>query len=157
MAAAMAQSLARAPAIMDRTPSSPEWFVSIQRVTNLTTDVIPARELWAVMALLRSSLPIRAFMQQRNIAFVLPAQRVRELRADPNLGAAVGDFDARFGSDRKVTHVMTAVFRSVTRATADARTDLYECDFEIVDLRTGRPVWADHFTFKRFASGAIWD
>jgi hypothetical protein len=29
--------------------------------------------------------------------------------------------------------------------------------FELVDLRSGEPVWQDRFEFKRAAVGEVWD
>lgn len=150
MTAAMAQSLLQSDAIAARGPDSDPWIISIQKVTNLSSDVMPQREQWSIMAQIRGAAPIQTLWQQKNVRFVLPAQRVVELR---NAGVEYEDF----GAQRKPTHTMTATFRSATRAQEKDRTDLYYTEFEIIDLQTGVPVWQDRFEFKRAAHGQIWD
>lgn len=152
MADAMAQSLLRSPALAERTPDSEPWTISIQKVTNLSGDVIPVREQWAVMAMLRGSVPIRELRDLKNVSFTLPAERVEMLRADDNRPELAG-----FGDERAVTHVMTATIRSVTRTAADARTDLYYAEFDLMDLARGVPVWNDKFELKRQALGSLRD
>lgn len=151
MAAAMAQSLLQSDALARRGPGSDPWTVSIQKVTNLSSDVMPQREQWSIMAQLRGATPIQSLWHQKNVRFVLPAQRVVELRG------SAAEFGEAFGARREPTHVMTATFRSITRAQMKDRTDVYYAQFEIIDLRTGEPVWQDRFEFKRAASGHVWD
>lgn len=153
MGAAMAQSLASSDAVRLRPPDAPRWVVSIDKVLNLSSDVMTESEQWAIMARLRASAPITAMWDQHNIRFVIPPERAAQLRASDNSF----EFARGFGSQREVTHTMTATFRSVTRAQADRRTDLYYCEFALVDLRDGAPVWNDRFEYKRAARGAIWD
>lgn len=153
-AEAMAQSLLRSDALRERTPESEPWIVSIQNVLNLSSDVIPQREQWSVIAQLRGATPIRELRATKNIHFVLPAERVEALRQSEN---AVEFHDDAFASQRRPTHVMTATFRSATRAVEKARTDVYYMEFEILDLATSQPAWQDRFEFKREAKGAVWD
>lgn len=153
MAAAMALSLTQSPALAARSADSPAWVVSIDKVRNLSSDVMTEAEQWAVMADLRSSASMGTLRQQKNIRFVLPPERVQKMRLDPD----AYEFDRSFSSERQPTHVMTATFRSVTRADADRRTDLYYCEFQILEFATGQPVWADRFEFKRQARGKLWD
>ncbi len=152
MAEAMAQSLLRSEALAERGPESEPWTVSIQKVTNLSGDVIPVREQWAVMAMLRGSVPIRQLRERMNVAFTIPAERVEAMRADEDAPEL-----ATFGEERVVTHVMTATIRSVTRTDTGARTDLYYAEFDLLDLATNRPVWNDRFEFKRQAMGSLRD
>jgi len=154
--AAMTQSLAQSDAIMGRTPNSPMWVISIDRVTNLSSDLMSESERWYVIQKIRSSLPIQAFSKQKNIRFVISAERLDAIRRDPNLDLGPGQSPA-FGSKRKPTHQMTATFRSVTRAQATQRTELYYCEFELIELAGGEPVWIDRFEYKRGATGHIWD
>ena len=153
MAAAMAQSLTQSAALAERDANSPAWIVSIDKVRNLSSDVMTEAEQWAVMADLRSSTSIGTLAQRKNVRFVLPPERVQKMRLDPD----AYEFDRSFASERQPTHVMAATFRSVTRADADGRTDLYYCEFEILEFATGEPVWADRFEFKRQARGKLWD
>ncbi len=159
MSAAMAQSLAASPVIAARDAQSTPWVVSMQRVTNLTQDVLTPSEMWYAVQRVRSGQSMVALAQQRNIRFVIPAERVREMRNDRDIGGDIGDFDETFGESRNVTHVLTATFRSVTRVNSlgTDRSDLYYTEFEILELASGVPVWTDRFEFKRRAKGKVWD
>lgn len=153
MADAMAQSLARSDALRERTADSPLWVISIDKVLNLSSDVMTEAEQWFVIAKLRGSLPLQAMSKERNIRFVIPAEQTRKMRRDPNLDTR-GD---TFGSERKPTHQMTATFHSATRADATHRTELYYCEFVIIEFATAVPVWTDKFEYKRGAVGHVWD
>ena len=149
---AMAQSLSKSQAIARRGPDSDPWIVSIDRVQNLSSDVMTPSEQWALVERVRSALPLRELDRLKNIRFVLPPERVQQMRRDPN----APEF-ADLASRRQPTHTMTATFRSLTRAQAKRRSDLYYVEFEVVDLRTGQPVWSDRFEFKRAAQGELRD
>ncbi len=153
MAFEMAQSLARSDALISRTPGSPRWVVAIDRVTNLSDDVMTPSEQWYIVARLRSELPMQALSQQRNLAFVIPAEQARRLRDEEDLET----FSEDFASQRRPTHQMNATFRSLQRASALAQTDTYYCEFELIDLATGVPAWTDRFEYKRSARGHVWD
>lgn len=153
MTQAMAQSLISSDALAGRGPDSKPWVVSIDKVLNLSDDVMTVNEQWSIMAQVRGAAPIRAFWDEKAVRFVLPPERVAELRDSPD----ATDFADGFGAERRVTHTMTATFRSVTRAQAKKRSDLYYCQFDLLDLATGEPVWSDRFEFKRQARGHVWD
>ncbi|MCE9591117.1 MAG: hypothetical protein K8S99_11395 [Planctomycetes bacterium] len=153
MGSAMAASLAQSPAITRRTPASEPWVVSIDKVQNLTSDVMTEGEQWGIIARLRGTLPMRALKDQKNIAFVIPPEQMKKVQQS---GAAAG-VDGQFGERRKPTHLMTATFRSVTRAQAERRTELYYAEFELLDIHDGVPVWTDRFEYKREAVGHVWD
>jgi len=154
MSEAMAQSLAQSDALRDRTAGSTPWVISIDRVQNLTKDIITESERWYVIQRLRSSLPIRAMSQQKNITFVIPRERLDAIRNNPKID--VSD-DPNFGSQRTPTHQMNAKFIGGERADATNRTDTYYCEFEIMNLATGVPEWTDRFEYKRTAKGHVWD
>ncbi len=154
MGAAMAQSLAASDALRGRVPGAPRWTVSIDKVLNLSSDVMTEAEQWAIMARLRGTLPVALMAEQYNLHFVLPPEKLALLRDDPDAPElAEGLAAARPG----VTHSLAATFRSVTRATGDMRSELYYCEFELFELNAGVPVWADRFEYKRAARGKIWD
>lgn len=153
MAQAMASSLAQSETVRQRTPQSPRWVIAIQKVENLTQDVMTESEQWGVMARLQGSLPITALYDQRNIRFVIPAERTRAIRQQPDLKG----YEQAFGGERAPTHVMTATFRSATRADARNRSDYYYCDFVMQELASGQTVWNDRFEYKRIAKGHVWD
>lgn len=154
MAAAMAQSLAASPAIAQRAPESDPWIVSIDKVLNLTSDVMTPAEQWAVMHDLRSSTPLQTLYQEKNIRFILPPERLAAMRNDSD---APGEFESLGVNRTPPTHTMTATFRSITRAQAEQRTDLYYAEFEILNHATAEPVWIDRFEYKREATGHVWD
>jgi hypothetical protein len=147
--AQMAAKLRDSEFLASRSPESEPITVAIQRVTNLSSDLIPQSEQWWLMERVRSSLPIVELGKQRSLAFLIPAERVQELR---QLG-----FEPGLMSQRNPTHVMDAVFRSVTRSGGAARTDLYMCEYRITRIDTGQLVWADSFELKRAAFGRSWD
>jgi hypothetical protein len=149
----MAQSLLASDALAERGPGSEPWIVSIDKVLNLSDDVMNENEQWSIMAQVRGAAPIAALWDDKAVRFVIPPERVMQLRAS----AYGADFKECFGVDRQVTHTMTATFRSVTRAQAEHRSDLYYCEFDLLDLATNEPVWSDRFEFKRQARGHVWD
>jgi len=153
MAQAMADSLKTSEAITTRGPSDEPWLVSIAAVENLTSEIVTESEKWPVMAKLRAAAPIRTLWDRYAIRFVIPPERRSSV-----IEGAGGDWAfSSFGEDRAATHVMTGVLRSITRAGSEARTDLYQAEFLIVDLNRGEPVWTDQFTIKRTAEGHLWD
>ena len=153
MSHALAASLTASDVLAGRNPDSPRWTISISKVQNLSSDVMTDAEQWSVMARLRGSLPIQALWDQKNVRFVIPADRLEALGASGQLDHVAG----RLGSQRRPTHQMTAIFRSITRADAGHRSDLYYCEFNLVDLATGEPVWSDRFEYKRAAAGHVLD
>lgn len=153
MAEQMAQSLRESDAFAQRTPMSQPWVVSFTKVMNLSSEVMTQGEQWGVVAKVRSAQPITQLWNEQRVMFVIPAQRTIDARENMDTEMV----DQRFGSQRAVTHTITATFRSVTRADGMTRSDLYACTFEMIDLATGQSVWLDEFEFKRTASGSIWD
>jgi hypothetical protein len=153
MSHALAASLAASDVLAGRTGDSPLWVISISKVQNLSSDVMTDAEQWSVMARLRGSLPIGALWDQKNVRFVIPADRLDVLRDYGELDEVSGPL----GSQRRPTHQMTATFRSITRADSQYRTDLYYCEFSLIDLAAGQPVWSDRFEYKRAAAGHVLD
>lgn len=133
-----------------RGPESPRMVVAVQKVENLTSDLIPEREQWWMIQRVRDSAPLLALSRQRNIRFVIPVEHLRE-------GEARGTLPENFASSRAPTHEMTATFRSATRAAAMARTEVYVVDYRITDLGTGELVFNETFSFKRQAMGRSYD
>lgn len=153
MTEAMAQSLLTSDALRHRNAQSPPWIVSMDKVLNLSDDVMTPNEQWSIMAQVRGSTPIATLWDTKAVRFVIPPERVAELRTSPH----GQDFAEGFATERHVTHTLTATFRSVTRAQAKTRSDLYYCEFDLLDLNTGEPAWSDKFEFKRQAKGHVWD
>lgn len=152
MAQKMAASLRACPAIAGRTPGDKPWVVSFQKVTNLSSDILTPGEQWFPMTFIQGSQPIRQLWDSHRIRFVVNAEE-----AALQTGAQPQEFDANYAAERRVTHVVTATYRSATRSQSDARSDLYVCIFEMRDLATGQSVWSDEFLIKRQAFGSLRD
>lgn len=153
MAAEMSESLRHSDAINERSPASEPWVISFDKVRNLSTEIMPQGEQWGIVAMIRSAQPIRELWDQKRIVFVIPAQYAIDQRDTIDAERA----DKGFGTERAVTHTITATFRSVMRAQVDRRVDVYSCQFEMIDLRTGTTVWIDEFNFQREAKGDVRD
>ena len=154
----MANSLAGSAFLADRGPDSPPIIVTINKVENLTSDIIPPAEQWMLMARLQGSVPIQHLSRQKNIRFQIPPER-RELLASH--GAVLApDQDPAY----LPTHVMKAIYRSSTRTVRDdedglidRRQDYYTLQYQISGIETRQIVWEDSFEFKREAAGLIID
>lgn len=146
----LAFKLGSSDLVMDRTSSSPRMVIAIQKVENLSSDVIPEGDRWYIMARVRSSQSVDTISRVRNIAFVIPAEHLRGSSMQTEL-------DREIGSGRAPTHEMTATFRSATRSAGRDRTDLYLCELRVTDLAIGQVVWTDIVEFKKTAFGRAYD
>lgn len=149
-AAAMADKLRASDLLRERTPDSPRMVIAVQKVENLTMDLIPEPDRWYLVDRVLSSFSLTELSRDKNIAFVIPAEKLAAARSR-------GTLDADFAAKRNPTHEMTATFRSVTRAAGLNRTDLYLCEYRITDLASGALAWSDNFEFKRAALGRAYD
>lgn len=155
MSAAMAQSLRQSDAFAQRSADSEAWVVSFDKVLNLSSEIMPQGEQWYVVASIRAAQPINSLWNDKRVAFVIPAQYAIDQRGTLNAERA----DKGFGTERGVTHTITSTFRSVTRIGEDGngRTDVYACEFQMLDLNANESVWIDVFEFKRTATGSVRD
>jgi len=153
MTAAMALSLRHSDAFARRTPESEPWIVSFDRVMNLSSEIMTQGEQWGIIAGVRAGQPINSLWNDKRVSFVIPARYAIDQRGTIDAERA----DKGFGSERAVTHTITATFRSVTRSTGEGRTDVYACEFQMIDLRTAESVWIDTFEIKRAAKGSVRD
>jgi hypothetical protein len=147
-ASEMTHKLSRSAWLTGRDAGAPPAVVAIQKVENLSSDVIPEPDRWYLMVKLRTSRPIEAFRRLHNITFVVPAEHLR--------GAGLEE-DAGGGAGRQPTHEMTATFRSATRSAGRDRTDVYLCECRVTDLSSGEVVWTDVVEFKKRAVGRAYD
>lgn len=149
-----AQAMQESDAFKLRDESSPRMVIAITRVENLTNDLIPRAEQWAMMARLRDSASMVNLGRRKNFALVIPAEHLEE-------GLRKGVLEAGTGELREPTHELTGVLRSATRSGAgsgvSARTDAYLCEFRLTDLATGELAWTDGFEIKRAAIGRSFD
>lgn len=151
MAEQMAASMGGSDFLRERDPASGRMVVALDKVENLSSDVVPVSEQWYLMERIRASIPLQSLGTQRNIAFVIPAEHMRQLKERGGAEAALA------GAGRAPTHAMRGVLRSVTRAAALNRTDLYSFEVRVVELGTGDVAWSDSFELKRAAVGKQYD
>jgi len=149
-AAEMAAKLGGSELLAARTPESPPMVIAINKVENLTSDLIPESEQWYLMQKVRGSLPIVNLGKERNVKFVIPVQHLRE-------GRESGAYAENVAAERRPTHEMSATFRSATRAASLDRTEVYMCEYRITDLTSGELEWTEIVEFKRAAFGRAYD
>lgn len=147
----MAESFVQAPALSERTADAePEpWVISFNRMTNHTNEVIPQREKWLYVARLRALLAVSRVGAERNLIWIIPPKHWH-LVAD-ELGTA--PLELRM----KPTHQLSAEFAALTTTSGRGRSDIYLCEYRLVDLRTGRLTWTDSWEVKRAVSGRTYD
>ncbi len=151
----MVDSLARSSFLADRDEHSPPIYIVIDKVENLTTDLIPEAEQWMLMARVQGSLPVQDLARRKNIHFLIPPER------EPLLRGAGYQGDLPTGP--KATHAMMALFEAATRAGTndeqyhDRRADYYYLEYKITDIQTREIQWSDKFEFKREAKGLAID
>ena len=154
----MAASLAASDFLADRSADSHPIVVTINKVENLTSDVLPPAEQWMQAARLRGSLPLQRLQREKNIRFQVPPERLKLVE-----GAG---YDAT-PEDRQryvATHLMKAVYQSSTRVSregegghVESRGDTYTMRYQITEIESRRVVWEDSFEFKREAKGVAID
>jgi len=135
----MSADLAAAPFLAERSPDSPLWVWSMDRVTNLTEHIMPEGERWAVMARFRAKLSESLLARERNIRFVLPPEQWKKY--------ASGSWQPE-AERLRPTHALRAEFRSDTVTSLHARSDHYLCAFQLLDLESGRLLWEDAYEVK---------
>jgi len=154
----MAQSLATSSFLVERTPESPPVYLVINKVENLTSDLIPPAEQWMLMARLESSLPIINLGKRKNVRFLLPPEQYDTLKR----AGYTGVLDPK---PPTATHVMSAVFRDSSRLVRDKESDslvnrranYYLMQYTIHNVQTRQIEWTGQFEFKREAKGLAVD
>jgi hypothetical protein len=150
MAAAMASKLEVSSVLAGRDASSEVMVVAMNRVENLTDDVIPRGEQWAIMVKVRDNADMVRVGRERGVKMVIPKEFLVE-------GMDRGTLEEGFGRERQPTHAMGATIQNATRSGAKARTDVYVCEFRMTKLASGEIVWTDVFELKRQAFGLSFD
>jgi hypothetical protein len=146
----LAARLGASDVLRERGPDAPPMVIAINRVENLTTDIIPAGEQWYVMARVRDAQAIRDLRERHGVSFVIPQEQLLRARE-------VGTLPDNFADARRPTHEMSATFRSARRVAGLNRTDGYLCDLRITGLDTGEVIFTDTVEFKRAAFGRAYD
>lgn len=146
----LADKLRGSAFLANRSPSSPPMVVTVSKVENLSSDIIPEAEQWWLIHRLRNAQSVRTLSRDRNITFVIPIERLKA-------GRETEVFDDATAAGRAPTHEMTATFRSATRTAGVHRTDVYLCDLRITDLSDATLDFSDGVEFKRAAVGKSYD
>ncbi len=146
----IAQRLSSSDWLSSRTPESPPVVIAIDKVQNLTSDLIPSSEQWWMMARLRDGLNVSALRRDRNVRFVIPQEYLRD-------AIEAGRLPPETGEQRRPTHAMEGTFRSLTRTAGKDRTDAYMFETRITEIQTGEQVAQENFEFKRIAFGRAYD
>lgn len=150
MTSRMGEKLRDSDLLRERTAESPAMVVSIDKVENLSSDLIPSGQQWWMMSRVRDALNVNAIRRERNVRFVIPREKLDQ-------GLAAGAFDEGTGGARAPTHTMDATIFAATRSAGRDRTDAYLCEYRISELASGDVRWSDTFEFKRTAFGKSYD
>ncbi len=152
----MIQSFAASDFLRQRTAESPAASIVINKVQNLSSDILTEAEQWMIVARVRGAAPIHSFSKTKNITFQITPERHEMLRR-----AGHGH---DLGPVSPPTHLMAATFRSLRRAGRDARQQLtdvraetYYIEFVIVQIESRHVEWVGQFAFKREAHGLLID
>jgi hypothetical protein len=146
----MAGQLGSSDFLRERTAESPPIVVAIDKVQNLTSDVIPEGQQWFLVSRVRDQLDVGTLRKSKNIRFVIPREFLDKAKA-------AGTIEADAGLDRAPTHQMSATFHSMTRTAGKDRTDAYVCEYRITEIGSGALAWTGEFAFKRTAFGKAYD
>ena len=147
----MAQSFATDEVIGRRAATDQPWVISIFRVTNHTNQIIRDSEKWLYVARLRSMLAQSNIAKERSIIWVMPPERWKMVSEE------LGVSEEPYGLRMNPTHQLTAEFHALTNTSAKGRTDMYVCDYQLLDLSSGAIVWEGSYEVKRAISGKTYD
>jgi hypothetical protein len=148
-----AEKLKTSAFLADRKSDSPPITITLEKVENLTSDVISEAEQWKFLMEIQGSLDVVKVANSKNIHFQVTPERLAKLRSQgwTKAGSAY----------QPPTHVMSAVFHSAARAGQDKeglvtdRVDQYFLEYSIVELKTGAVAWSDSVEFKKEAIGRV--
>ncbi|HYF14404.1 MAG TPA: hypothetical protein VD971_04945 [Phycisphaerales bacterium] len=150
LAADVAAALNQAPAIRERDAASPRWTIAMNKAENLSNDLIPSREQWALVTSVRDHADLVRLGREKNFALIIPAERLRE-------GLASGSLEPGTAADRAPTHELAATILSVSRSAITSRADVYVCEFRLTEIGSGELLWSQTFDIKRAAHGLSFD
>jgi len=146
----IAARLRQSDFLTDRTPQSKRLILTVESVTNLSTDLLSEVEKWYLVDRVLDAPTMRSLGQSKNIGFVIPIEKLHLFKEHVNETANIA-------RNRQPTHVMRTVLRSISRTAGADRTDLYDVEFKIVAIPKGQLVWSDHFALKRIARGKAYN
>lgn len=134
-----------------RGPQSPQVRVVLNRVTNLTHDIIPESEQWMLVARVVGAVPLQEFGTRKNVVFLIAPEWRTRLEA--------AGFQGLKREQYSPTHVLQAEFRSAAREErgADGMVNrmsmYYYLRYQLASLSTGETIWTHKVELRRAASG----
>lgn len=149
----MAESFSGSDVIATRSVHATPWVISVYRVVNHTNQIIPEREKWLYIGRLRAMLARSDVSKRHGLIWIVPPERWPQIAEAMNADVGAEPPNMRM----KPTHLLTAEFSSLTNTSAAGRSDAYVCEFELIDLATGRIVWTDSWEVKRAVRGLTYD
>jgi hypothetical protein len=129
---------------------SPKAVVSIERVTNLSSDIIPEGEQWMFVHSVWSSPEVKQLARSKNVVTQVSQEGYEKIVS--MLPQITRPLDVP-------THVMSAVINTSTRTglvkagVANARVDQYQIEYTIRESSSGTIAWSSIVEFKREALG----
>ena len=151
---ALVKSLARSEAMQGRTEASPAWVIAVDRVRYVGARAGNRQREKAVFDRLRTSPAVQQMRARYNVRFVSspeveegPAHRSAskpEGQGSP-LATPPATQPARptgSGDSPRPTHSLTITFRPLGPVLSNPTQRMYRGRFSLMDLRTGKPVWA---------------
>ena len=136
--------------LRNRTESSPKMTVTINKVTNLTSDLIPEGEQWGFVSSVWSNPDVQALARSKNIVTQIQPEVMERHRLQHEGAGTIF---------QPPTHLMSAEFNSATQwnrnreGFVDDRIDQYLMNYTMTDAKTGQVVWSAIVEFKRAAKG----
>lgn len=118
------------------------------RVVNRTNHIMPIGEKEHFLARLRVTLAQTGLARERGVVFVARPDEMSQF--SPPLAASHDPAPADEDDDGLApgpgpTHALTATFYTLTNVDRTVRTDVYECGFQLLNLRTRRVEWEDAY------------
>jgi hypothetical protein len=163
MAREVSAKLTASDFMRGRDASSERMQIALTRPENLTDDVMPHRELWFLMAMVRADADLIELGRQKNFIVIIPADSLADMRESTSPTTPLREGSAFFLRD--ASHTMHATLRNATRTSTEvasraadfARSDVYLIDFRLQAVATGELLWTDSVELKRQALGRSFD
>ena len=146
----MAASFASDDVLGNRSPDAEPWIISIRRIENHTNQIIPEREKWLYVARLRAQLAEARLSDQHSLTWVMPPDRWAQV------AKKLGESEPA-SLRMSPTHLLTAEFHTLTSTSGTGRSDTYVCNYQLLNLQSGRLLWEDQWEVKRAVTGRTYD
>lgn len=109
--------------------------IATDRVVNRTNHIMHEGEREHFLVRLRAHLAQNESLRDAGVTFVARPDEVSQFARPADSG----------DRGKGPTHALTATFLSLTHVTRQLREDLYECAFQLQDLRSREIIWEDAY------------